>query len=48
MSAPERTQIFNSYGHMEDHAVVDVSWYDSRAYCQWLPEAPGRRYSLPS
>jgi formylglycine-generating enzyme required for sulfatase activity len=28
--------------------VVGVSWYEAYAYCQWLSEATGRDYRLPS
>jgi len=28
--------------------VIDVSWEDARAYCDWLSKGTGRRYRLPS
>ena len=33
---------------IEDHPVINVSWRDAMAYCQWLAEATGRAYRLPS
>ncbi len=35
-------------GGKEHHPVVDVSWRDAMAYCQWLAEATGKAYRLPS
>jgi formylglycine-generating enzyme required for sulfatase activity len=32
----------------EDHPVVNVSWHDAVAYCNWLSEVTGRPYRLPS
>jgi formylglycine-generating enzyme required for sulfatase activity len=32
----------------EDHPAVNVSWYDAVAYGNWLSEATGKPYRLPS
>jgi formylglycine-generating enzyme required for sulfatase activity len=35
-------------GGKDDHPVVNVTWHDAVAYCQWLAEITGKAYRLPS
>ena len=32
----------------DNHPVINVSWNDSVAFCKWLSEQEGKRYSLPT
>ncbi len=35
-------------GGAQDHPVVNVTWHDALAYCDWLAQASNKPYRLPS
>jgi formylglycine-generating enzyme required for sulfatase activity len=47
LEMPE-TPYFNEGWRKRDHPMVNASWYDAMAYCQWLSEKTGKEYDLPS
>ena len=36
------------YPQDDSHPVVNVTWHDARAFCDWLSRKEGRTYRLPS
>ncbi len=47
-TTPEHWEDGKPPKYREDHPVVDVTWHDAIAYCNWLSEATGKAYRLPS
>ena len=35
-------------GGFENHPVTGVTWFEALAYCEWLSQKTGRRYSVPN
>ena len=47
-TAPEFTWRDMGFERADDFPVVNVSWNDAVAFCEWLSKKEGRRYRLPT
>lgn len=47
-SKPEYTWKSTGFAQDDSHPVVNVSWNDAVAFCEWLSEKEGRIYRLPT
>jgi formylglycine-generating enzyme required for sulfatase activity len=45
---PKYTWLNAGFEQTDEHPVVNVSWNDAVAFCEWLSRVEGRAYRLPS
>jgi formylglycine-generating enzyme required for sulfatase activity len=45
---PKSTWRSPGFKQEDDHPVVDVSWNDAMAFCEWLSQEEGQSYRLPT
>ena len=37
-----------SWGWIDNHPIVNVSWHNAQGYCKWLNTKTGKKYRLPT
>jgi formylglycine-generating enzyme required for sulfatase activity/serine/threonine protein kinase len=47
-TADEKMWAKVSWQQTDDHPVVNMSWNDGKAFCDWLAKKEGRKYRLPT
>jgi formylglycine-generating enzyme required for sulfatase activity len=45
---PKYNWLHPGFAQTDDHPVVNVTWNDAAAFCQWLSRSEGKTYRLPS
>src|SRR5262249_14501883 len=45
---PKYTWRSSGFEQTDEHPVVNVSWNDAKAFCDWLSKQEGQTYRLPS
>ncbi len=45
---PQYTWKNTGFAQTDDHPVVNVTWNDAVAYCEWLSSKEGKKYRLPT
>jgi formylglycine-generating enzyme len=45
---PEYTWRNPGFAQTDEHPVVNVSWHDAVAFCEWLSRKEGKKYRLPT
>jgi formylglycine-generating enzyme required for sulfatase activity len=47
-STSTRMPVEPAWGWIDNHPIINVSWDEAVAYCQWLSKQTGKKYRLPT
>ncbi|MFN9709879.1 MAG: formylglycine-generating enzyme family protein [Bacteroidota bacterium] len=48
ISTSTRMPVEPAWGWIDNHPIINVSWDEAVAYCQWLSKQTGKKYRLPT